>query len=69
MLTESVERWWSDNDSGKTEIFGEKPVPTPLDPPQIPHRFTWRIKCFSSICLDNLLILHCSFPGYKTIFR
>jgi hypothetical protein len=26
---------------GKTEVLGEKPVPVPLCPPQIPHGLTW----------------------------
>jgi hypothetical protein len=39
-----VEPRWNDidrgkqkNSEGKTEEFGEKPVPVPLRPPQIPH--------------------------------
>jgi hypothetical protein len=32
-----VERNWQ----GKTEILGEKPVPVPFCPPQIPHGLTW----------------------------
>jgi hypothetical protein len=28
------------NWQGKTEVLGEKPVPVPLCPPQIPHRLT-----------------------------
>jgi hypothetical protein len=27
-------------DRGKTEVLGEKPVPVPLCPPQIPHGLT-----------------------------
>jgi hypothetical protein len=29
------------NWQGKTEVLGEKPVPVPLCPPQIPHKLTW----------------------------
>jgi hypothetical protein len=29
------------NWQGKTEVFGEKPVPLSLCPPQIPHGLTW----------------------------
>jgi hypothetical protein len=29
------------NSQGKTELLGEKPVPVPLCPPQIPHGLTW----------------------------
>jgi hypothetical protein len=28
--------WWNDIDRGKNEELGEKPVPVPLCPPQIP---------------------------------
>jgi hypothetical protein len=34
------ERWWNGILTGKTEELGEKPVPVPLCPPQIPHGFT-----------------------------
>jgi hypothetical protein len=33
-------RWWNDILTGKTEELGEKPVPVPLCPPQIPHELT-----------------------------
>jgi hypothetical protein len=33
----TVELYWQ----GKTEELGEKPVPVPLCPPQIPHGLTW----------------------------
>jgi hypothetical protein len=29
------------NWQGKTEVLGEKPLPVPLCPPQIPHGLTW----------------------------
>jgi hypothetical protein len=32
-----MEHRWNEIDRGKTEILGEKPVPVPLCPPQIPH--------------------------------
>jgi hypothetical protein len=31
---------WKKIDRGKTEVLGEKPVPVPLCPPQIPHGLT-----------------------------
>jgi hypothetical protein len=31
---------WNETDRGKTEVLGEKPVPVPLCPPQIPHGLT-----------------------------
>ena len=33
----SMEHWYCDIDNGATEVLGEKPVPVPLYPPQIPH--------------------------------
>jgi hypothetical protein len=27
--------------TGKTEVLGDKPVPLPLFPSQIPHEMTW----------------------------
>jgi hypothetical protein len=35
------ERRWNDILTGKTEELGDKPVPVPLYPPQIPHGLTW----------------------------
>ena len=32
-----MEHWWNEIDREKTEVLGEKPVPVPLYPPQIPH--------------------------------
>jgi hypothetical protein len=40
MIYEYGERRWNDIDRGKTEELGEKPVPVPLRPPQIPHGLT-----------------------------
>ena len=34
----STERWCDDTDRRKAEVLGEKPVPVPLRPPQIPYR-------------------------------
>jgi hypothetical protein len=39
MVYESGEPWWNDIDR-KTEELGEKPVPVPLCPQQIPHGLT-----------------------------
>jgi hypothetical protein len=35
-----MEHRWNEIDRGKTEVLGEKPVPVPLCPPQIPHGLT-----------------------------
>jgi hypothetical protein len=35
-----MEHRWSETE-GETEVLGEKPVPVPLCPPQIPHGLTW----------------------------
>jgi hypothetical protein len=32
-----TEHRWNENWQGKTEVLGEKPVPVPFSPPQIPH--------------------------------
>jgi hypothetical protein len=32
-----MEHRWNEIDRGKTEVLGEKPVPVPICPPQIPH--------------------------------
>jgi hypothetical protein len=40
MIYEYGERRWNDIDRGKPKIIGEKPVPVPLCPPQIPHGLT-----------------------------
>jgi hypothetical protein len=36
-----MEHRWNEIDGGKTEVLGEKPVPVPFQPPQIPHGLTW----------------------------
>jgi hypothetical protein len=38
------------NWQGKTEVLGEKPVPVPLCPQQIPHRLTWDFFSFDPFC-------------------
>jgi hypothetical protein len=35
-----IDHWWSEIDRGKPKYWGEKPVPVPLCPPQIPHGLT-----------------------------
>ena len=35
-----MEHLWNETDRGKTEVLGQKPVPVPLYPPQIPHGLT-----------------------------
>jgi len=34
----SMEKWWNDREIGKSKTRGNKPVPLPHSPPQIPHR-------------------------------
>jgi hypothetical protein len=41
------EPWWNDID-GKTEELGEKPVPVPLCPPQIPNGL---IQAWTRVCM------------------
>jgi hypothetical protein len=36
----AMEHRWKWKWQGKTEVLGEKPVPVPLSPPQIPHGLT-----------------------------
>jgi hypothetical protein len=45
----NMEQRWNDTDRGKTEGLGEKPVPVPLCPPQIPHGLTWLRNRASSV--------------------
>jgi hypothetical protein len=33
--------WWNDTDRKKTEVRGEKPIPVPVCPSQIPHELAW----------------------------
>lgn len=40
-MKKSAEDWWDDSDGGKAKGLGEKPVPVPLRPPQIPYRLAW----------------------------
>jgi hypothetical protein len=35
-----MEHRWNEIDRGKPKYLGEKPVPVPLCPPQIPHGLT-----------------------------
>jgi hypothetical protein len=37
-LCVSTEKWWNDREIGKTKARGDKLVPLPHSPPQIPHR-------------------------------
>jgi hypothetical protein len=40
-LSQVMEHRWNETDRGKPKYSGEKPVPVPLCPPQIPHGLTW----------------------------
>ena len=35
--------------TGKTDVLGEKPVPVPLFPPQIPQGMTWNRRQASAV--------------------
>jgi hypothetical protein len=41
LFLQVMEHWWKWNWQGNIEVLGEKPVPVPLCPPQIPHGLTW----------------------------
>jgi hypothetical protein len=36
-----MEYFWKNTDVDKHQVLIEKPVPLPLSPPKIPHRFAW----------------------------
>jgi len=35
-----TQHWWNGTDRGK-KVFGDKPIPLPPRPPQIPHELAW----------------------------
>jgi hypothetical protein len=49
VIYEFGEPRWNDTDRGKTEELGEKPVPVPLRPPQIPHGLTRALTPVSAV--------------------
>jgi hypothetical protein len=53
MIYEYGEPWWN-NIARKTEEVGDKPVPVPLYPPQVPHELTW-VQTRASIMKGQLL--------------
>jgi hypothetical protein len=59
-----MEHQWNETDRGKPKYSGEKPVPVPLCPPQIPHGLTRKgvsvilktTKCNTTVILIIILI-------------
>ena len=49
-LIDNSERMWSDGGmTENSEVLGDKPVPVPLCPPQIPHSLNWDRTRFSEV--------------------